>query len=82
MNAKEQIIDLLKEQLLQFKMQMPYKRGKIELLNKLITATEAAIFDLPSEEDIQERALKYSTGCYVDYVSGCNFILNYKKSEL
>ncbi len=75
MNAKEQVIECLKM------LKSITASTQIEKINNLIAATESAIFDLPSEE-IQERALKYSTGCYVDYVSGCNFILNYKKSEL
>ena len=88
MNAKKEIILELKARIAHYE---NYKRHhsydsegadrQIELFTNLIAATEAAIFDVPSEEDIQERALKYSTGCYVDYVSGCNFILNYKKSE-
>jgi hypothetical protein len=89
MNAKEEIILELKATIAHYE---NYKRHHsydsqsadwlIELFTNLIAATESAIFDLPSDEEIQERALKYSTGCYVDYIAGCEFILNYKKSEL
>jgi len=51
MNAKEEIIKMLKEQLEQKEAKMPYTYRKVHQLKHLIAATEAAIFDVPSDED-------------------------------
>jgi hypothetical protein len=47
-----------------------------------INTTEASILNLPSDDEIELRALKYSIGCYEDYIAGCNFIIDYKKNIL
>ena len=51
MNAKEQIIRLLKREIAYFKAS---DLDTTELYN-IITATEQAIFDVPSEEEIEEK---------------------------
>jgi hypothetical protein len=88
MNAKEQIIKLLKEQLDQLEMQMPGKYRQVHKLRQLITATEAAIFDVPSEGEMTKECMKFTDTAKnvqnaiiytVGFGDGCNFILNYKK---
>lgn len=90
MNAKEQIIDIIQESEHSFKQLLkidlvPREREtvlqRIKDMQLLITATEQAIFDVPSEEEIEKYAMKHSTGCYIDFIAGVNFILNYKKPE-
>ena len=56
---------------------------QIEKYTNLITATKAAIFDVPSEEEIEEQSLKCFTAAFAKegFRKGCNFILNYNKPE-
>lgn len=69
MNTKEELIKLLNEQLVQLEMQMPFKVKQVDKLRLLITATEQAIFDLPSEEEIRDMSIKFEdhdrNGTYV-----------------
>lgn len=88
MNAKEQIIQELKEKILN-----TIRFGNenyIQQLERLIAATEAAIFDVPSFTETVEGALKesveikntdFKTYYKVGFGDGINFILNYKKPE-
>lgn len=81
MNAKEQIIKLLKEQLDQLEMQMPGKHRQVHKLRQLITATEQAIFDVPSQEEIEKQIIHQYDYWVIGFKDGINFILNYKKPE-
>lgn len=47
MNAKEQIIQILKNELEQAQWKMPNKYIRVKFINNLITAVENAIFDVP-----------------------------------
>lgn len=58
----------------------------IERITSLIAATEQAIFDVPSEEEIRQaaqqiglKAIAFPTAQALAFIDGCNFILNYKK---
>jgi hypothetical protein len=91
MNAKEEILKMLKEQLEQKEAQMPYKTGKVELFKNLIAATESAIFDLPSDEEMVKECMKFTDiakdkttalSYTIGFGDAVNFIHNYKKSEL
>ena len=78
MNAKEQVIQELKEKILN-----TIRFGNenyIQQLESIIDATEAAIFDVPSEEEIERESLKHFTAAFAKegFKKGCNFILNYK----
>jgi len=75
MNAKEEIIKMLRKEVIFFN---NCNSDPSKLLS-LIAATEQAIFDVPSEEEIDENFSKLSHTN--DYYDGCNFILNYKKPE-
>jgi hypothetical protein len=78
MNAKEQIIDILKY----IKETNTYiKEPTNNDLNHLITAIEAAIFDLPSEEEIEKQIINQYDYWVIGFKDGINFILNYKKPE-
>jgi hypothetical protein len=85
MNAKEEIIRLLKEQLDQLEMQMPGKYRQVNKLRQLIAATKAAIFDVPSQEEISNISNDFKVGIGITaskcFEKGINFILNYKKPE-
>jgi predicted transposase YdaD len=76
MNAKEQIIRLLKREIAYFKAS---DLDTTELYN-LIATTEAAIFELPSQEEIEQK-LGFSSRESDIFLAGINFILNYKKTE-
>lgn len=88
MNTKEQIIEELKEKILN-----TIRFGNenyIQQLERLIAATEAAIFDVPTDEEILIKAKSYShkssneifrEGHVDDFKAGCNFILNYKNKS-
>jgi hypothetical protein len=65
-----------------------YCKGRSALITNLIAATEAAIFNLPSEEEIRQAAQKIGlkaialpTAQALAFIDGCNFILTYKKNE-
>ena len=86
MNAKEQIIRLLKREIAYF------KASDLDTteLYKIIAATEAAIFDVPSEEERTKQCMKFTDTAKnvqnaiiytVGFGDGINFILNYKKTE-
>ncbi len=82
MNAKEQIIRLLKREIAYF------KENDLKTINKLIAATEAAIFDVPSEDEIRKaaqqiglKAIALPTAQALAFIDGCNFILNYNKPK-
>lgn len=77
MNAKEQIIRLLKREIAYFKAS---DLDTTELYN-IITATEAAIFDLPSEEEIEKQIIHQYDYWVIGFKDGINFILTYKKPE-
>jgi hypothetical protein len=76
MNTKEQVIECLKM------LKSITASTQIEKINNLITATESAIFDLPSKDDIEKAAENDYALYEVGFVDGYNFVLNYKKSEL
>jgi hypothetical protein len=86
MNAKKQILKMMKQQLKSCEMYCDWKlHSEIEAL---IAATEAAIFDVPSEDEIRQAAQKIGlkaialpTAQALAFIDGCNFILNYKKPE-
>ena len=78
MNAKEQVIQELKEKILN-----TIRFGNenyIQQLESLIDATEAAIFDVPSEEEIlsEVKSKKLNANQTLNFCKGCNFIVNYK----
>ena len=78
MNAKEQVIQELKEKILN-----TIRFGNenyIQQLERLIAATEAAIFELPSQEEIEQK-LGFSSRESDIFLAGINFILTYKKPE-
>jgi hypothetical protein len=78
MNAKEQIIRLLKREIAYFKAS---DLDTTELYN-IIAATESAIFDVPSEDEIENKANLFKHEYYQGgFHDGCDFILNYKKPE-
>ena len=76
MNTKEQVIECLKM------LKSITASTQIEKINNLITATESAIFDLPSKDDIEKAAENDYALYEVGFVDGCDFVLNYKKAEL
>jgi hypothetical protein len=72
MNAKEQIIELIKNKI--------FSTDEMELQKALITAVENAIFDVPSEEEIEKAMPKFCGIIYENgFKAGINYILNYKK---
>lgn len=78
MNTKEQIIEELKEKILN-----TIRFGNenyIQQLERLIIATEAAIFDVPSEEEIlsEVKSKKLNANQTLNFCKGINFIVNYK----
>jgi hypothetical protein len=77
MNAKEKVLNLLKNEVSFFEANNAVPS---ELL-QLITATENAIFDVPSEEEIAWEILAQCNCSYdeIIYRNAINFILNYKK---
>ena len=77
MNAKEQIIRLLKREIAYFKAS---DFDTTEIYN-LITAIEAAIFELPSQEEIEKQIINQYDYWVIGFKDGINFILNYKKTE-
>ena len=58
-----------------------YCKDRSALITNLITATEAAIFDVPSEEEIKEVAKSNYALIEYGFCDGINFILNYKKPD-
>jgi len=86
MNAKEEILKMMKQQLKSCEMYCDWKlHSEIEAL---ITATEAAIFDVPSEGEMTKECMKFTDTAKnvqnaiiytVGFGDGINFILNYKK---
>ena len=75
MNAKEQIIQELKEKILN-----TIRFGNenyIQQLESLIDATEAAIFDVPTDDEIRKQASTFGL-CFGAAMDMHNFILNYK----
>jgi hypothetical protein len=92
MNAKEEVLKMLTHQL-EFHnkcMELCDNNGAKEIyikgaehIQQLITATENAIFDVPSEEEIAWEILA-QCNCQYDeiiYRNAIKFILNYKKTE-
>jgi len=77
MNAKKQIIRLLKREIAYFK---ESDLDTTELYN-IITATEAAIFDVPSELEIEKQIINQYDYWVIGFKDGINFILTYKKPE-
>ncbi len=58
MNAKEEILKMMKQQLKSCEMYCDWKlHSEIEAL---IAATEAAIFDVPSEEEMTKECMKFT----------------------
>jgi|APFre7841882793_1041355.scaffolds.fasta_scaffold12492_1 hypothetical protein len=79
MNAKEEILKMMKQQLKSCEMYCDWKlHSEIEAL---IAATEAAIFDVPSEEEIEKQIIHQYDYWVIGFKDGINFILNYKKPE-
>ena len=58
-----------------------YCKDRSALITNLITATEASIFDLPSEEEIEKQIIHQYDYWVIGFKDGINFILNYKKPE-
>ena len=105
MNAKEQIIKELnalrlgynRERILyvnsglgENSLQIILCDKSIERITNLITATEQAIFDVPSQEEIERKnihqcdycATLYKCDyCAIGFKDGINFILTYNKTE-
>jgi hypothetical protein len=54
---------------------------QIEKYTNLIAATESAIFDVPSEEEIEKQIINQYDYWVIGFKDGINFILNYKKNE-
>ena len=54
MNAKEQVIECLKM------LKSITASTQIEKINNLIAATEAAIFDVPSDEEMVKECMKFT----------------------
>ncbi len=92
MNAKEEIIRMLKQKLSQYDSRFDITDcgGEVIKLHNLITATEAAIFDVPSEDEIERKnihqcdycaTLFKCDYCAIGFKEGIDFILNYKKPE-
>ena len=77
MNAKEQIIRLLKREIAYFKA----SDLDTTALYSLIATIEAAIFDLPSEEEIEKQIIHQYDYWVIGFKDGINFILNYNKHE-
>jgi hypothetical protein len=77
MNAKEQIIRLLKREIAYFKAS---DLDTTELYS-IIAATEVAIFDVPSDEEIEKQIIHQYDYWVIGFKDGINFILNYKKPE-
>ncbi len=77
MNAKEQIIRLLKREIAYFKAS---DLDTTELYN-IIAATEQAIFDVPSEGEIEKQIINQYDYWVIGFKDGINFILTYKKPE-
>jgi len=95
MNAKEEIIRMLKQKLPKYD-DITNCGGEIIKLHNLIAATEQAIFDVPSEEEIisflksefcvpenwDKFDYKIQRYSFNDIeIALQNFILNYKKPE-
>jgi hypothetical protein len=74
MNAKEQIIRLLKREIAYFKAS---DLDTTELYN-IIAATEQAIFDVPSESEIEKQIINQYDYWVIGFKDGINFILTYK----
>jgi hypothetical protein len=55
-----------------------YCKDRSALITNLITATEASIFDLPSEEEIEKQIIHQYDYWVIGFKDGINFILNYK----
>jgi hypothetical protein len=98
MNAKEEILRELKARKYELKKEITsmlkdrfsedcieYKivNSFLERIESLITATENAIFDVPSEEEIAWQILGECNCPYdeIIYRNAIKFILNYKKTE-
>jgi hypothetical protein len=98
MNAKEQIINVFKNKNIELKasvQRLNLKYGwtndsaELKMLSdaiknnlSIITATESAIFELPSEEEIENKANLFKHEYYQGgFHDGCDFILTYKKPE-
>lgn len=94
MNAKEEVLEMLKKELEQAQMKMPYKYQRVEYLKHLITAVENAIFDVPSYDEELFKELWYKRNPCHDINTNtqkdmfyetafCVFIdfINYKKPE-
>jgi len=94
MNAKEEILKMLKDNLDNYVRLIKYDDGghlfciskeafeTLKLKTEyLISATEAAIFNVPSSDQVEERADQYGTYAHdsIHFVNGCNFVLNYDK---
>jgi hypothetical protein len=58
-----------------------YCKGRSALITNLIAATEAAIFDVPSEEEIEKQIIHQYDYWVIGFKDGINFILTYKKPE-
>ena len=76
MNAKEQIIRLLKREIAYFKA----SDFDTTELYSIIAATEQAIFDVPSEDVCMKEAESWGL-CLGAAMNMHTFILNYKKPE-
>jgi hypothetical protein len=85
MNTKEQVIECLKM------LKSITVSTQIEKINNLIAATESAIFDLPSDEEMTKECMKFTNiakdkttalSYTIGFGDAVNFIHNYKKSEL
>jgi hypothetical protein len=97
MNAKEQIINVFKNknieleasiQRLNLKYGWTNDSAELKMLSdaiknnlSIIAATEQAIFDLPSEEEIEKQIIHQYDYWVIGFKDGINFILNYKKTE-
>jgi hypothetical protein len=58
-----------------------YCKDRSALITNLIAATEAAIFELPSELEIEKQIIHQYDYWVIGFKDGINFILNYKKPE-
>lgn len=97
MNAKEQIINVFKNknieleasvQRLHLKYGWTNDSAELKMLSdaiknnlSIITATESAIFDVPSEGEIEKQIINQYDYWAIGFKDGINFILNYKKPE-
>lgn len=58
-----------------------YCKDRSALITNIISATEQAIFDVPSVDEIEKQIIHQYDYWVIGFKEGIDFILNYKKPE-